>query len=328
MAEDDGWGNLDAPLPPLKTTVSAEQARTIISYNDSPDLPVDRTLNPYRGCEHGCVYCYARPSHAYWGLSPGLDFESRLFYKPDAAKLLIKELSHPDYRAAPIAIGVNTDAYQPVERRLALTRSLLEIFARCGHPVTLVTKSALVERDIDLLSEMAKDNLVEVAISVTTLDENLARLMEPRASSPERRLQAIARLNAAGIPTSVIIAPLIPALTDHHLEKVMERARDVGASDSGYILIRLPNELKELFEAWLQTHFPDRAAHVLARMRDLHEGALYRSRFGQRLRGSGPFAELFRQRFRIAYERLHFSPAPPLVTDRFRPPQGDQLVLF
>jgi DNA repair photolyase len=327
-ATDDGWGNLDAPLPPLPTTLQVDSARSIISYNDSPDLPIDRTINPYRGCEHGCSYCYARPSHAYLDLSPGIDFESRLFYKPEAANLLRAELAKRGYRPAPLALGVNTDAYQPVERTLGITREVLTVLAECRHPTTIVTKSALVERDIDLLAAMARDHTAEVAISITTLDREVARRMEPRASSPERRLEAVARLSEAGIPVSVLVAPVIPVLTDHQMEAIIERARDAGAIDAGYVPLRLPLELKGLFEDWLRAHFPDMADHVLARVRDLHGGELYDSSFGQRMRGRGVFAQLLRQRFRRVYERREFAPAPPLNCELFRPPSGEQMVLF
>ncbi|MGE0081804.1 MAG: PA0069 family radical SAM protein [Thiohalomonadaceae bacterium] len=327
-AADDGWGSLEE-LPPLRTTVGVDTARSIISYNDSPDVPIDRSINPYRGCEHGCIYCYARPSHARFDLSPGLDFETRLFYKPDAARLLRKELAARNYRPAPIGIGVNTDAYQPIERQYRVTRAVLEVLAETRHPVSMITKSSLIERDIDLLAPMAAQGLVEVAISVTTLDAELARRLEPRASRPERRLETIARLTAAGIPVAVLAAPVIPVLTDGEMERLLARGREAGAVDAGYQMLRLPLELKALFEGWLAEHYPDSAAHVLARLREFHGGREYDSGFGRRMRGSGIYAELMRKRFRIAYERLSFPGAPPLETGLFTPPALDgQIGLF
>jgi DNA repair photolyase len=328
VAEDDGWGSLDAPLPPLPTTVTPERARTIINYNDSPDLPIERTINPYSGCEHGCIYCFARPSHARHGLSPGLDFESKLIYKPEAAALLREELARRGYRPAPIALGANTDGWQPVERDLRVTRAVLEVLAECRHPVSMVTKSSLVERDIDVLGDMARSGLVHVGISIITLERETARLLEPRAASPTRRLETIARLHDAGIPVSVLVAPVIPVLTDHQMEKVMEQAREAGAVDAWYAPLRLPHELKELFEAWLRAHVPDAADRVLARVRDLHGGKLYDSTFQRRMQGAGVFAQLLEQRHRVAYERLGFTPAKELRCDLFRPPAGDQFQLF
>jgi DNA repair photolyase len=328
-AEDDGWGILEETAPPLRTTVQPEASRRIITYNDSPDIPFDRSVNPYRGCEHGCIYCFARPSHAWLDLSPGLDFESRLFYKPEAAELLRQELGRGSYRPAPLALGINTDAYQPIERRLQVTRALLEVLHETRHPVSIVTKSALIERDLDLLGPMAAQGLVEVALSVTTLDPALARVMEPRAASPARRLQAIRRLSDAGVPVSVLVAPVVPVLNDAELEGVLAAVRQAGAVDAGYVVLRLPHELKELFTSWLEEHFPDRAAHVMARIRDLRGGRDYDPAFGKRLRGEGVYAQLIRQRFEGAYRRLGFPGTGELRCDHFRPPeQGGQLGLF
>ncbi len=326
---DDGWGSLDAPLPPLVTTVGIDTARSIITYNDSPDIPIDRSLNPYRGCEHGCIYCYARPSHARYDLSPGLDFETRLFCKPDAARLLRKELAAKNYRPAPIGLGVNTDAYQPIERHRRITRAVLEVLAETRHPVWMITKSSLIERDLDLLVPMAALGLVDVAISITTLNDDLARKLEPRASRPERRFETIARLSASGVPVTLLAAPVIPVLTDAELEKLLERGRAAGAVDAGYQMLRLPLELKDLFEAWLHEHYPESASHVLSRLRELHGGREYDSHFGRRMRGTGVYAELMRKRFKIAYGRLGFPGAPPLETALFTPPSLDgQLGLF
>ncbi len=321
---DDGWGEIDAPPEPLRTTAEIDTARSVIAYNQSPDVPFDRSINPYRGCEHGCVYCFARPTHAYLGLSPGLDFESRLFYKPDAAKLLRKELSRSSYRCAPIAVGINTDAYQPLERRLEITRQILGVLNDCGHPLTLVTKSALIERDLDILAELAQRDLVQVMVSITTLTRDLARRMEPRAAAPQRRLETIARLSAAGIPTGVMVAPLIPVLTDSELETILSQAREAGAIDAGYVLLRLPHEVKDLFADWLQTHEPMKASHVMNRIRDCRGGREYEARFGARMRGQGVFAELLRKRFYKAYRKLGFQDLPALATDVFRAPGADQ----
>lgn len=328
-ALDDGWGNLDAPLEPLRTTLTHDTSRTVISYNDSPDVGFDRSINPYRGCEHGCVYCFARPSHAWLGLSPGLDFESRLFYKPDAPEILQKELAARAYRPAPIAVGINTDGYQPVERKLKITRRILEVLVEARHPFSIVTKSALVERDIDLLKIAAAHNLVSVALSITTLDRTLARRMEPRAAAPQRRLAVVQNLSQAGIPVSVLVAPLIPVLTDGELEKILEEARAAGAGSAGYVLLRLPHELKELFQSWLSTHEPLKAEHVMNRIRDTRGGKEYDSRFGVRMRGTGDYADLIAQRFQIAYRKLQFGEFPDLDCTLFRPPRlGPQLDLF
>lgn len=329
-AVDDGWGSLDAPAEPLRTEVRADSARSVITYNQSPDIPFDRSINPYRGCEHGCVYCFARPTHAYLGLSPGLDFESRLFYKRDAAARLREELARPGYRPAPVALGINTDAYQPLERRLRVTREILETLAECGHPVTLVTKSALIERDLDVLAELAARDLVHVMVSITTLERELARRMEPRAAAPQRRLQVVERLRAAGVPVGVLIAPLIPVLTDAELETILQAARDAGALAAGYVLLRLPHEVHSLFEDWLAAHYPLAAAHVMSRLRDCRGGRAYDARFGTRMRGEGIYADLIAQRFRTVCRRLGFGDLPELDCGRFRAPAGhrDQLTLF
>lgn len=329
-AVDDGWGNLDAPLQPLRTTVQADSARSVIAYNDSPDVSFDRSVNPYRGCEHGCVYCFARPTHAYLGLSPGLDFESRLFYKEDAAALLRKELARPGYRCAPLALGINTDAYQPLERRLRITRQLLEVLLEMRHPLTIVTKSALIERDLDLLSELARQRLVHVLFSITTLERELARTLEPRAAAPQRRLQALQRVSEAGIPVGVMVAPLIPVLTDAELERILEAARAAGAQAAGYVLLRLPHEVKDLFRDWLAQHRPLAAEHVMNRLRDCRGGRDYDARFGTRMRGEGVFAELLAQRFHKAHRALRFPGLPELDSSLFTPPRSDrrQLDLF
>ncbi len=330
-AADDGWGILERlASEPLKTQVREETARTIISRNDSPDICFERSVNPYRGCEHGCIYCYARPSHAHLGLSPGLDFESRLAAKVNAPELFAKELRHPAWRPAPVVIGPNTDAYQPVERRYRITRRLLEVAEEFGQPVGLVTKSALVTRDIDILSRLAKRNLVKVAVSVTTLDAGLARMMEPRASTPAKRLDAIGTLSQAGVPVAVMVAPVIPALTDHELETILSRAKMAGAVEAGYVMLRLPREISGLFREWLVDLMPDRAAHVLSLVRSMHGGSDYDSRFGHRMRGAGPYAWAIGRRFELAARRLGLAGRRlNLSTRRFRvPPRaGDQLVL-
>jgi DNA repair photolyase len=329
-AFDDGWETLAEPLPPLRTTVTVESARSIISRNDSPDLPFSQSINPYRGCEHGCIYCYARPSHGYLNLSPGLDFESRLFAKPEAAALLRAELARPGYRCSPIALGANTDVYQPVERDWKVTRQLIEVLAECEHPFTLVTKSALVERDLDLLAPMAEKRLVKVFVSLTTLDDALARRMEPRAASPQRRLRAIQALSAAGVPVGVMTAPLIPFLTDAEMEQLLEAAHAQGAREAAYTVLRLPYELKALFGDWLETHYPLKAAHVMNRLREMRGGKDYDADFATRLGGSGEFARLLEQRFRLVCARLGLNrQSLPLDATRFRPPSaGGQMALF
>ncbi len=308
VAEDDGWGAPDEDdLPPFRTTVAYDASRTIIARNQSPDIPFDQSINPYRGCEHGCVYCYARPTHAYLGLSPGLDFETKLFAKPDAPALLRQELAKPGYRPALIALGTNTDPYQPVERGLRITRGILEVLAECHHPVGIVTKSALIQRDIDILGPMAARGLAMAYVSVTTLDRDLARRMEPRAAAPTRRLETIRALAQAGIPTGVMTAPIIPALNDHEMERILEEAAGAGAAFAGYVLLRLPLEIKDLFSEWLQAHAPGKARHVLSLVRQTHGGALYDPAFGRRMKGEGPYAQLIAQRFKLACERLGFN---------------------
>lgn len=300
---DDGWDSLSgdfAEPAPLATTVTKDTTRSAISWNSSPDLGFDRAVNPYRGCEHGCIYCYARPTHAYLGHSPGIDFETKLIYKPEVAELLEKELKKPGYVARTLALGSNTDPYQPVERTLKLTRSVLEVLDRYNHPVGIVTKSAGVLRDLDILASMAKRNLVRVYLSITTLDPRLARVMEPRAASPARRLHAVSELTHAGVPTGVLAAPMIPALNDAELEKILEAAARAGARHAGYILLRLPHELKQMFEAWLTTHFPDRARHVLNLIRQTRAGGLNDSRFHHRFSGQGVYADLLLRRFAVA----------------------------
>lgn len=331
---DDGWfppayegEGEGAPRP--ATEVTEERARSIISRNDSPDIPFDQSLNPYRGCEHGCTYCYARPSHAYLGLSPGLDFETRLFAKTNAAERLRDELCRPAYRPSPINIGANTDPYQPIERRYRVTRAVLELLLEARHPCTIITKSAMVERDLELLTELAKLKLVAVLVSVTSLDNRLSARLEPRASAPHRRLEALRRLSAAGVPTGVLVSPVIPRVTDEDLEEILARAREAGASHASYALLRLPHEVAGLFEEWLQLHLPERAAHVMSLLRQMRGGKDYDSRFGLRLRGEGVFAELLARRFKVAAARHGYALGErfELRTDLFRPP-GPQGQLF
>jgi len=333
VAVDDGWGSADEEPLPLDTTYTKDTARTVIARNDSPDIPFDRSINPYRGCEHGCIYCFARPTHAFLGLSPGLDFESRIFVKEDAAALLRAELSKPSYRCETIALGANTDPYQPAERKLGITRSVLEVLREFRHPVGVVTKSALVQRDIDILAEMARERLAVVSVSVTTLDRTLARKMEPRAATPERRLETIAALSAAGIPVSILTSPMIPAINDMELERLLEAGAERGAKAAGYVLLRVPLEIKGLVEEWLNTHFPNKTKHVLSLLRDTHGGKEYNSEFGTRMSGSGPYAQMLRLRFERACHRLKLNErrgAWRLDTTKFRkPPQtGDQLSLL
>lgn len=329
---DDGWGSLDelvlAPSPRTETLV--DRSRTIIARNDSPDVPFERSINPYRGCEHGCVYCYARPSHAYLGLSSGLDFETKILVKPEAATLLRAELARPGYQPSVIALGSNTDPYQPLERKLKITRQILEVLHETRHPVGIVTKSALVVRDLDILAPMARHGLARVALSVTTLDGDLARKLEPRASQPARRLEAIRSLAAAGVPTEVMVAPIIPALTDHEIERILEAAAAAGAGSAGWTLIRLPHEVKELMAGWLEAHCPARAARVLSLIRQCRDGRLSDPRFGSRMRGQGRYAELIAQRVAKARARLGLDRRLlPQRTDLFRPPGSDrQLALF
>lgn len=322
-AADDGWpGDEDDQAP--RTQLLVDTARSVITYNTSPDVPFDRSINPYRGCEHGCVYCFARPSHAWLGLSPGLDFETRLFWKPDAATCLEAELAHRGYRPAPIALGVNTDAWQPVERHTGLTRQILQVLARYRHPLSVITKSALIERDLDLLTEMAGQGLVSVMVSVTTLQPELARRLEPRAASPARRLEAIRRIAAAGVPVGVVFAPLIPALNDHEMEAVLEAARDAGASSAGSVLLRLPHEVKDLFQDWLARHAPDRARHVMSLVAQMRGGRANDPRFGSRMRGEGVLAELQARRLALARRRLDLAGRSlELRCDLFVPPAPD-----
>lgn len=327
---DDGWNSLEE-LPPFKTEVQVERPRTIITRNESPDISFDRSINPYRGCEHGCVYCFARPTHSFMGLSPGLDFESKLFAKPDAAKLLDKELSREGYQPRTIAIGTNTDPYQPVERQWRIMREILEVLEARSHPVGIVTKSALVTRDIDILSRMAERGLAKVALSVTTLDRMLARTMEPRASTPTKRLEAIRQLADAGIPASVMVAPILPGLTDSEIERILDSARAAGAREAGYVLLRLPLEVAPIFKDWLLRHYPDRYRHVMSLVRSMRGGKDYDSEWGKRMKGSGPYAWQIGRRFEIAAKRLGLNvERRPLRTDLFVPPakKNEQLMLL
>lgn len=328
--EDDGWGSLydtaivagEEPVAPHpQTTVTEERARSVISRNDSPDVGFSQSVNPYRGCEHGCVYCFARPSHAYLDLSPGLDFETKLFAKTNAAERLRHELAKPGYVPMPIALGINTDAYQPIERRYRVTRSLLEVLAECRHPVSFVTKSALIERDLDLLAAMARQRLVTVYFSITTLDNRLAAKMEPRATAPHGKLRAMRALGEAGVPVGVMVAPVVPMITDRELEHILETAHAHGARAAGYVLLRLPHELKQVWREWLQLHYPDRAAHVMSLINQMRGGKDYDSAFGKRMRGEGPFAQLLEQRFRKAHARLGYGRLPPLDGSRFVAPR-------
>ena len=329
-AFDDGWEGL-ADLEPFKTDVRREIAKSIIATNDSPDISFDQSINPYRGCEHGCIYCFARPTHCYLGHSAGLDFETKLYAKTNAAELLERELGHPQYVPKYIALGAVTDPYQPIEREHRITRAILEVLDRTSHPVGIVTKSALVVRDIDILSRMASRGLVKVAISVTTLDRKLARQMEPRAATPPKRIEAIHALTSAGIPVAVMVAPVIPALNDSEIERILETARDAGASEAGYVLLRLPLELKDLIREWLETEFPDRAARVINILRGMHGGKDYTPEWRVRQRGKGPYAEHISARFRLAIKRLHLNERHhELTCDLFqRPvPKGGQMSLL
>lgn len=324
---DDGWSSLE-DLAPFKTEVQIEKPRTVITRNQSPDLSFDRSINPYRGCEHGCVYCFARPTHAYMGLSAGVDFEARLFAKPDAPRLLERELSKPGYKVQPIAIGTNTDPYQPVEKQWRIMRQLLEVLEAAGHPVGIVTKSALVMRDIDILSRMASRGLARVALSVTTLDRKMARAMEPRAATPERRLEAIRALSDAGIPVSVMVAPVIPGLTDHEIERILDSAKAAGAEAAGYIMLRLPIEVSPLFRDWLLRHYPDRYRHVMSLIRSMRDGKDYDAEFGKRMRGTGPYAWQIARRFELTAKRLGLnSRKAPMRIDHFVPPAGEGVQL-
>jgi DNA repair photolyase len=330
IAFDDGWQSLEE-LPAFQTTVSIDSTRKIITRNESPDISFDRSINPYRGCEHGCVYCFARPTHAFLGLSAGLDFESKLFVKPDAPQLLERELSAPSYKPRTIAIGTNTDPYQPIERKYQVMRGILEVLERAGHPVGIVTKSSLVLRDMDILARMAERNLVKVAISVTTLDAKLARTMEPRAATPSRRLEALRQLSAAGIPTSVMVAPVIPAINDADIERILDAAAIAGVQGAGYVLLRLPLEVRDLFHEWLKANFPDRVNHVFKLIRDMRGGKDYDSEWGKRMTGAGPYAWMIGRRFETACEKLGLNKnRVPLTTDHFVPPRArsEQLSLF
>jgi DNA repair photolyase len=320
---DDGWYQ-DEIIENLTETVLPDRARSVITSNDSPDVGFDVSINPYRGCSHGCVYCFARPTHAYLGLSPGLDFETKLFYKADAVTILRAELAKPKYVCKPIALGINTDGYQPLEKRLQVTRGILGVLAACRHPVNIVTKSALIIRDMDLLTSLAKDGLVSVMLSITSLSNDIKRTLEPRTASPQARLRVIQQLSEAGIPVGVLVAPVIPALTDHEMEDILAAAKSAGATRAGYVLLRLPHELKILFREWLAEHYPDRAAHVMSLINQARGGKDYDSQFGTRMRGTGPYAELLRTRFALAQRKLGFAPASEryeLNTHLFRPPR-------
>ena len=327
---DDGWESIEE-LPPFKTEVQVEKPRTIITRNDSPDISFDRSINPYRGCEHGCVYCFARPTHAYMGLSPGLDFEARLFAKPDAPRLLERELGKAGYQPRTIAIGTNTDPYQPIEKQWRIMREVLEVLEAHNHPVGIVTKSALVMRDADILARMAEKGLAKVAMSVTTLDRKLARTMEPRAATPSKRLEALKALSDQGIPVSVMMGPVIPGLNDSEIERILESAVQVGAKEAGYVLLRLPLEVSPIFKDWLLTHYPDRFRHVMSLVRSMRGGKDYDAEWGKRMRGTGPYAWQIGRRFEIAAKRLGLNlERRPLRTDLFNAPggAGEQLALF
>ncbi len=327
---NDGW-EIAEERTHFQTQVSEEMARSLITYNKSPDLPFDRSINPYRGCEHGCVYCFARPTHSYLGYSPGLDFETRLIARPNAPEVLEAELRKRSYKVAPIAIGTNTDPYQPIEKQHKIMRRCLEVLQRFHHPVAIVTKGTLIERDIDILGQMAAQGLVKVGVSVTTLDAHVARVMEPRVPTPKRRLATIARLSGAGIPVRIMLGPVVPALTDHEAEALLEAGAAHGAEAASWIMLRLPLEVSELFQEWAQVHFPDRAARILARVREMHGGKLYEAQWGKRMRGEGPYAKMIAQRIEVAMKRHGLRRyTPDLRCDLFRVPSkiGDQLSLF
>ncbi|MGR9134610.1 PA0069 family radical SAM protein [Rhizobium leguminosarum] len=324
---DDGWQTWEE-LPPFKTEVQVEKPRTAITRNESPDIPFDRSINPYRGCEHGCIYCFARPTHAYMGLSAGLDFETKLFAKPDAAKLLERELAKPGYKVRVIAIGTNTDPYQPIEKEWRIMRGILEVLNKANHPVSIVTKSAMILRDLDILQEMAAKYLVRVGISVTTLDRKLARTMEPRAATPPRRLETIRTLAEAGVQTAVMAAPLIPALNDHELERILESAKAAGAAEASYVILRLPLEVSPLFRDWLLQHYPDRYRHVMSLVRSMRGGKDYDAEFGKRMKGAGPYAWQIARRFEMAARRFGLTRrSVPLRDDLFVPPDGSGVQL-
>jgi DNA repair photolyase len=322
--QDDGWDSLET-ADPIRTHLHEDATRSIIAWNTSPDIPFDRSINPYRGCEHGCIYCFARPSHAYLGFSPGLDFETEIMVKRNAATLLRKELAQSNYRIATMSMGTNTDPYQPVERDLKITRSILEVLLETRHPLGIVTKNHLVTRDIDLLAQMAELGLVKVYLSLTTLDRHLARTMEPRASTPGKRLEAIRMLNDAGIPCGVMTAPMIPAINDMEMEQLLEAAWAAGAREAGWVFLRLPYELRELWREWLQAHYPDRASKVMKLIQDARGGQDYVADFGDRMRGQGAYADLIAQRFRLAIKRIGFNERRlSLRKDLFRPPPKDE----
>jgi DNA repair photolyase len=328
LATDDGWDGLESEPPALRTVFTADRSRSAITRNQSPDVPFEASINPYQGCEHGCVYCFARPSHAYWNLGSGIDFETRIFHKPGLAQLLEREITATGYRCEPINLGANTDPYQPAERRFRSTRSVLEVLLEHRHPVTIVTKGLLVLRDLDLLTELARRDLVSVMISLTTLDDALKRRMEPRAAAPQSRLRCIEALSGAGVPTGVLLAPVIPALNEPELERLVAAAKTAGASSAGYLLLRLPGELGVLFEEWLQEHYPERARRVLGLLRELRGGRLNDPRFGHRMKGEGPYADLLAARFAAACRRVGLRQGSPVELDRssFRPgcpAQGD-----
>jgi DNA repair photolyase len=328
-ATHDGWYE-DEIVEHLSETVLPDRARSVITSNDSPDVGFDQSINPYRGCSHGCVYCFARPTHAYLGLSPGLDFETKLFYKADAVKILEGELAKPKYVCKPIALGINTDGYQPLEKRLQVTRGILAVLARCRHPVTIVTKSALVLRDIDLLCDLAQDRLVQVMLSITSLTDDIKRTLEPRAASPRARLRVVEQLAQAGVPVGVLVAPVIPAITDHEMEDILAAAKQAGASSAGYVLLRLPLEVKTLFREWLGEHYPDRAKPGMSLINQTRGGKDYDAEFGRRMTGTGPYAELLRTRFELARRKCGFDDAHQrhaLPTHLFRPPAPDKAQL-
>jgi len=331
VAVDDGWDLEAEPPKQIPTHVSFETVRSAISYNKSPDLPFDRSINPYRGCEHGCIYCFARPTHAYLGLSPGLDFETKLIARPNLPQVLEDELRRARYRVATLAIGTNTDPYQPIEKKYEVMRGALRVLSACNHPVAIVTKGSLIERDLDILKPMAAKGLVRVGISVTTLDPRLSRQMEPRVPTPVRRLETIRRLTEAGLEVRVMASPLIPGISDHELENILSEASAAGAVAASWIMLRLPLEVSQLVRDWLLEHHPNRAKGVLARLREMHDGKEYDPRWHHRMRGSGPYAEMISNRFRVASARLGLDrELAPLRTDLFVPPQrtGDQLSLF
>ena len=334
VPEGDGWWKLeDDLLGKFETQLRPDTSKTIISHNTSPDIPFDRSINPYKGCEHGCVYCYARPTHSYLGMSPGLDFETKIFFKENAAVLLERELRRQGYECKPIALGVNTDAYQPAEKELKITRSILEVLSAYNHPVSIITKSSRILNDLDILAPMGQKSLVHVMISVTTLDPNLARSMEPRASRPANRLATLKMLNEAGVPTGVLASPMIPAINDNELEAILEASAEIGAVQAGYLLLRLPFELKQLFRDWLRVHFPDRENRVLSLIRQCREGSLNTAGFGVRMRGTGPYAEILNKRYKLACRRLKLNQRDEkwdFNCSLFKPPLrvGDQMKLI